>query len=129
MLHAGRIGHAVAEQIERVLARRLQILEAMLVMDRERFLRFAPERGRASRQHRQFVPRLGGFMRAAIAAADPRQPAQRLGVHFGLGADALRELDRPQQRRLGILVGAAALVDARQPVGFLRASSPPTVRA
>ena len=120
VLDAGGIGDAFGEQIERVLARRLQILEAMLVMDRERFLGLAPQRRGASRQHRQLVPRFGGFMRPAIAPADPRQAAQRLAVHFRFRADALREFDRPQQRRLGVFVGAAPLVNARQPVGFLR---------
>ena len=37
-------------------------------------------------------------MRAAIAAAEPRQPAQRLRVHLGFRANALGELDRLERK-------------------------------
>ena len=111
---------ATMTQIDGVLARRAQILQAVLVVNRQRFLGFAAKRRRAPRQHRELGPRFGGFVRPAIPAADPRQAAQRFAVHFRFGADTLRELNRPQQRRFGVLVFAAALVDARQPVGFLR---------
>jgi hypothetical protein len=120
VLHSRRIGDAVGEQIERMSACRLQILQAMLVVNRERFLGLAAQRRRASRQHCKLGPRFGRFVRTAIAPADPRQPAQRFGMDFGFGADAFREFNRPQQRRFRILMRAAALVDAGQSVGFLR---------
>src|SRR5215208_1065474 len=51
MLDARGIGDAFRQQIECVLPRRLQVLEAVLVMDGERLLGFAAQRRRASRQH------------------------------------------------------------------------------
>jgi hypothetical protein len=51
VLHAGGIRNAVGEQIERVLAGGAQILEPMLVMDGERFLRFTAKGRGASRQY------------------------------------------------------------------------------
>ena len=89
MLHAGGIGGAIGQQFKGVLAGAVEILRAMLVMNRERLGALpaaATPRIAAATPVRSTPRRLRAD--ADLRRADPRQPPQRLGVHFRLAADA-----------------------------------------
>ena len=88
MADAHLVGVEISEQVEGMLAGDIEVLRSMLVMNRERFLRLAPERRGAPRQCRQLAPGVRRFVDAAGTASNPRQPSQGLAMDFRFRTNA-----------------------------------------